>query len=135
MHPHFARFGISGAQWGVLRMLHRASSEGQPALRLTDLSNRLLIRPPTGTAVVDRLEQMGLLQREASATDLRSKIVCLTPRGRELVERVLLVHSKQICAVLSGLNLQEQTELQELLGRLCRHLDCMLANGAPPCVE
>ncbi len=24
MQPYFARFGVSGAQWGVLRNLHRA---------------------------------------------------------------------------------------------------------------
>ena len=43
MQPYFAQFGISGAQWGVLRNLHRAESEGLRSLRLTDLSRRMLI--------------------------------------------------------------------------------------------
>src|SRR6516165_1881415 len=63
MQSHFARFGISGAQWGVLRNLHRAEQEGLPGLRLTDLSDRLLIRPPSVTGAVDRLERAGLVDR------------------------------------------------------------------------
>src|SRR5438132_3267939 len=85
MNPYFARFGISGAQWGVLRNLHRAEMEGLPGLRLTDLSERLLIRPPSVTGVVDRLERGKLVERSGSPTDLRAKRVSLTPRGRQLV--------------------------------------------------
>src|SRR5437588_8101078 len=96
MQPYFARFGISGSQWGVLRTLHRAAASGQPALRLTDLSDRLLIRPPSVTGVVDRLERMGLVQRDASPTDLRAKQVSLTERGRNLVHRVLAVTRRQV---------------------------------------
>src|SRR3954463_16027530 len=78
MEPYFARFGISGSQWGVLRALHRAADEGRAQLRLTDLSDRLLIRPPSVTGVIDRLQQAGLVCREASATDQRVKLVSLT---------------------------------------------------------
>src|SRR5207247_10326817 len=75
MQPYFAQFGISGAHWGVLRNLHRAEEEGLPGLRLTDLSDRLLIRPPSVTGVVDRLERAGLVSRGESTIDLRSKVV------------------------------------------------------------
>src|SRR6516225_1734207 len=92
MQSYFARFGISGAQWGVLINLHRADQEGLPGLRLTDLSERLLIRPPSVTGVVDRLERAGLVARAGSTTDLRAKLVRLTPEGHRLVERVLDVH-------------------------------------------
>src|SRR5207244_550913 len=89
MQPHFARFGISGAQWGILRNLHREEQKGMPALRLTDLSERLMIRPPSVTGVVDRLERSGLAVRDGSPTDFRAKRVLLTSKGREVVERVL----------------------------------------------
>src|SRR6266446_6534035 len=86
MQPYFARFGISGSQWGVLRNLGRAETEGLPGLRLTDLSERLLIRPPSVTGVVDRLERGGLVVRDGSPFDMRAKQVALTAKGRELVE-------------------------------------------------
>src|SRR5258708_2557324 len=85
MQPYFARFGISGSQWGVLRNLHRAEQEGQGGIRLTDLGDRLLIRPPSVTGIVDRLERVGLVHRDGSPEDLRVKRVALTDKGRQLV--------------------------------------------------
>jgi DNA-binding MarR family transcriptional regulator len=129
MQPHFARFGITGSQWGVLRSLHRAEAEGHAALRLTDLSERLLIRPPSVTGVVDRLERAGLVSRGDSPIDLRAKQVALTPRGRQLVERLVTVHADRIEAVMGALTAAEQAELLRLLGRLEGHLESLLAGG------
>src|SRR5437764_6423730 len=77
MQPYFARYGISGSQWGVLRSLHRAEADGLAGLRQTDLSERLLIRPPSVTGALDRLQRAGLVTRGGSATDLRAKQVSL----------------------------------------------------------
>jgi DNA-binding MarR family transcriptional regulator len=129
MQPYFARFGITGAQWGVLCNLHRAEREGHPALRLTDLSERLLIRPPSVSSVVDRLERAKLVSRGDSTTDLRTKPVVLTERGRGLVERILAVHGAQIEALMGALTSSEQSELQGLLRRLEEHMAVLLADG------
>jgi DNA-binding MarR family transcriptional regulator len=130
MQRYFAQFGISGSQWGVLRNLHRAEQDGLPGLRLTDLSDRLLIRPPSVTGVVDRLERAGLVVRDGSPLDMRAKQVALTGKGRELVERVLTVHSRQIDTVLGVLNPSEQAELHRLLNMLEHHLVDVLEQGA-----
>ncbi len=129
MQPYFARFGISGAQWGVLRNLHRAEAEGLPGLRLTDLSERLLIRPPSVTGVVDRLERAGLVARRSSRTDLRAKLVRLTPDGRRLLERVLVGHGAQVQAVMGVLSPREQAELERLLTKLGKHLEGLSARA------
>jgi DNA-binding MarR family transcriptional regulator len=129
MQPYFARFGITGAQWGVLRNLRRAELEGERALRLTDLSDRLLIRPPSATSVVDRLERAGLVARADSVSDLRAKQIALTTRGRQLVERVLTVHEAQIDGVMNGLTATEQVKLKKLLRELEKHLDKLVADG------
>jgi DNA-binding MarR family transcriptional regulator len=125
MQPYFARFGISGAQWGVLRQLHRAEQEGLLGLRLTDLSDRLLVRPPSVTGVVDRLERVGLVQRDAVSSDLRAKCVSLTAHGRETVELILEVHPAQIERVMGGLNAKEQAELGRLLFKLRLYLTAL----------
>lgn len=122
MHPYFARFGISGAQWGVLRVLRRAEGEAAGGLRLTDLGRRLLIRPPSVTGVVDRLQRLGWVQRSSSSSDRRAKYVGLTPAGRALVERVRRGHARQVEAVLGGLSRKEQADLGRLLARLTSHL-------------
>src|SRR5713226_8525762 len=129
MQHYFARFGISGSQWGLLRTLHRAEQEEQTGLRLTDLSDRLLIRPPSVTGAVDRLERAGLVARDHAAVDLRSKLVALTKKGRQLIDRILAVHERQIATVLGGLNWKEQAEFHRLLRRLGQHLEGLVTRG------
>jgi DNA-binding MarR family transcriptional regulator len=127
MNPYFARFGITGSQWGVLRNLFRAEQDGLPRLRLTELSERLLIRPPSVTGLVDRLERARLVVRDGLPTDLRAKQVSLTRSGRKLVQRVLAVHAEQVNSVLTGLTSDERTELHRLLVLWRKHLEARLA--------
>lgn len=123
MEPFFAQFGISGAQWGVLRALWRAEQEGHKSLRAADLTERLLIRPPSVSGVIDRLDRQGLIVRMAAADDLRAKRVSLSPQGRRLLKRVLEGLSRKVPTVLGGLSPDEQTQLEGLLGKLVRHLE------------
>src|SRR5215204_4529572 len=96
MEPYFAKFGVSGPQWGVLRALHRAEEDGQSSVPMTDLSDRLLIRPPSVTTMVAQLVRIGLIKRRTSAEDARVKEVSLSSSGRRLVARVLTNHQTQI---------------------------------------
>jgi DNA-binding MarR family transcriptional regulator len=118
MEPHFARLGISGAQWGVLRVLSGAQAEAPEGLRLTDLGERLLIRPPSVTGVVDRLERQGLVKRNESHTDQRVRRVGLTAAGRAAVKRIQGVHSQHISRLFAGLTPPELERLGRLLGKL-----------------
>jgi DNA-binding MarR family transcriptional regulator len=121
MEPYFARFGISRPQWAVLIALHRSEQEGG-GMRLRDLGERLLIRPPSVTGVVDRLEREGLVARSKVEDDLRVRRVRLTDEGRAVIARVLAVHSGEIRAVMGGLTVRQQATLAQLLDRLDAHL-------------
>jgi DNA-binding MarR family transcriptional regulator len=131
MEPYFAGFGISSAQWGILRTLHAAEEEGLPHLRLSDLGDRLIVRPASITGAIDRLETLGLVKRRNCATDQRVKHVCLTDAGRERVTCVLQHHGDQMTCVLSCLGMEEQETLRELLERLGKHLEALVDGGRP----
>jgi DNA-binding MarR family transcriptional regulator len=126
MEPYFSGFGISGSQWGVLRALQRAEQDGATGLRLTDLGERLLMRAPSVTGAVDRLQRMRLVERKASSRDLRAKQVSLTLAGRRLVKRVEGSRGRQIGTVLGGLSEKEQVALHRLLDQLGTHLDVLV---------
>jgi DNA-binding MarR family transcriptional regulator len=131
MDPYFARFGISASQWAILRVLQRAEAAGQPGLRLTDLGRRLLIQPPSVTAVVDRLERHGLLERRAIKSDQRARLVALTSSGRHLVNTVLKGHSAQIRLLFSDHNAAEINALAALLQKFEKRLS-VLARAEQP---
>jgi DNA-binding MarR family transcriptional regulator len=129
MESYFARFGISRPQWAVLIVLHRSEEEGgglaRPpcgGMRLRDLGERLFIRPPSVTGVVDRLEREGLVARSKAEDDLRVRRVRLTDTGRAMIRRVLAVHAEEIRTIMSGLSAQQQTMLARLLDQLDAHL-------------
>lgn len=129
--PYFARNGISASQWGVLRALQRAEAEGFDGVRVTDLGGRLLIRTPSVTGVVGRLERAGLVGREVSADDHRARLLRLTPAGRRLVHRLLDGHARRVEAFLAPLDEHQRTELAQLLGRVSDHLQELSDVGEP----
>jgi DNA-binding MarR family transcriptional regulator len=122
MEPYFATFGISGSQWAVLIVLYRAKAESSSGLWLKDIGGRLLVRPPSVTGVVDRLQRLGLVARKPSSTDSRAKQVSLTPAGCKLVERILDGHRAKIDALFGGLTTDEHTQLHQLLNQMGEHL-------------
>jgi len=131
MEPYFGPFGISGPQWGVLRVLQRAEAKGEKELRLKDVSQRLFIQPPSVTAVIDRLERQGLVRRSGSKEDLRVRCVSLTAEARKLMARVLEGHANQINSLFAPLSSAEMNQLLGLLTKLEAHL-VTLAPGRGP---
>ena len=130
MNPYFAQFGISGAQWGVLVTLDRFKTEYAQGMRLSDLGELLLVRPPSVTGVVDRLERSGLVTRAAQPGDMRAKLVRLTARGSRLVDRISGAHNRQVDRVLAGLSASQRQRLQTLLVRMTSHLETLLDDPA-----
>ena len=130
MEPCFTRHGISASQWFVLCALSKSEKSGTTGLRLTDLSDSLLVRPPSVTGVVNRLQRLGYVARKASHKDQRAKLVSLTAAGRKLVEKVRQGHADQVQKVLDVLSIPEQQELHRLLDRLGEHLGAMNGNGS-----
>jgi DNA-binding MarR family transcriptional regulator len=126
MDAHFDQFGISGAQWGVLRALHRARQEGLNDLRPTDVSARLLVRPPTVTAIIGRLVRTGLVERIASRADLRTRPLRLTPAGEALIEKGLNGHDAQIRSVMGGLPGPQLRQMAAMLQAMESHLRNLL---------
>jgi DNA-binding MarR family transcriptional regulator len=131
MRPYFLEFGLSQSQWAILRILYRAEEEGRTeGLRMVELGQRLLVQPPSVTTLVRRLEKAGLACHAASPHDRRGVQLLLTVEGRELVQRVLLVHRDQIRHIVGGLDDRELNVFCDLLERLNTHLNTA-ASRAP----
>jgi len=78
-------FGISAAQYNVLRILRGAGPDG---LCRNEIRDRLLSRMPDVTRLLDRMEDAGLVTRVRSDADRRLVSTRLTDGGRALVDRL-----------------------------------------------
>lgn len=123
LDPHFAQFGLSAAQWGILRALARFEVDGNPAPHMYELGEVLLIQPPSLSATLDRMERSGFLSRVRCPNDQRTRKVVLTPAGRTLIAKVLVGHVAWQKTLVAGLSAAEQRQMLELLGRLGSRLE------------
>lgn len=125
--PVFAAHGLTGPDFDVLATLRRT---GQP-YRLTPgaLSDTLLLTSGGMTGRLDRLEARGLVLREASTDDRRTRLVTLTEAGTAVVERCLADLVQTQGDVVSVLSDDEQAVLTALLRRTLRHAESLVAAG------
>jgi DNA-binding MarR family transcriptional regulator len=88
--------GITGTQYNALRVLRGAGEKG---LCRNEVRDRLVARVPDATRLLDRLERLGLIERERGDGDRRFVTTRITPAGLELLadldEPTLALHRHQ----------------------------------------
>ncbi|MGW6455250.1 MarR family winged helix-turn-helix transcriptional regulator [Streptomyces sp. NPDC055078] len=74
---------------------------------------------------VRRMEQRGLVVREVNPADARSAVLCLTARGREVIDEAVPRHMNHVRAHFISLLSPEELELLARIGeRVNTHLTC-----------
>ena len=79
------QYGITNAQYNVLRILRGAHPEGYPRC---EIACRMIDRAPDVTRLIDRLEQQKLVARDRSDEDRRLSLTRITQKGLDLLERM-----------------------------------------------
>ena len=77
---------------------------------------------PTTTVLVDKLEQMGLVQRERSDDDARRTMVALTDAGEALRDKFEYISRRLVRLVYSPLDKGEAEIFEGLLGKILANL-------------
>jgi DNA-binding MarR family transcriptional regulator len=78
-------YGITAAQFNVLRILRGAEPEG---LCRNELRERLLTRMPDVSRLLDRMVDAGLVERAREGEDRRKVRTRMTPKARKLVDKL-----------------------------------------------
>ena len=100
--------GLSGAK---LWMLHEISSS--PGIRVSQLAKALSIHPSTCSNMLDKIENLQLVNRDRSKSDQRSVHLYLTSRGQEVLEKAPSPPQGLLSSTLQKLT-EEQLEHLEL---------------------
>jgi len=110
-----AELDLTPPQAGLLRAIALGPGRSQQALA------RHLGTPATRlVALVDGLEQRGLVERRRNADDRRLYAVHLTDAGRRFMRQLARVAGEHDDAVLDGLDADERAQLHALLTRVAQ---------------
>jgi DNA-binding MarR family transcriptional regulator len=102
---HFTSFSEQAArQAGLTPQQHQAllaikGAPGANPLIIGDLAQALLIRPHSAVELVDRLVQLGLVERRGDTTDHRRVHIVLTPQSDRLLHELSSAHLNELRAI------------------------------------
>lgn len=114
----------------LLDILFRSESG---SARMGDLADQLLSLPSRVTRQIRRLEEIGLVRREASPEDGRGVLASITDRGREVVTEATAAYSQAVRQrFLAPLTRQQMTAMGENCRRISDALKGGRSNGRSP---
>lgn len=103
----FRRFmdetSLSFSQISVLMRLKHGGSSG-----VSEIGDQLGVSNAAASQTVDRLVQLGLIERTEDPEDRRAKRLVLTQKGRSLIEEGIEARSKWIKGLTDALTLEQQ---------------------------
>lgn len=104
--------------WRVLSQLHQKDQA-----TVSDLAYHAIVKLPTMTKIVQRMQRAGLVSCQPSPEDLRATLVRLTPKG-EVAGRKAWEEADRISrSVFRAFTPREQATLTKLLRRMAEKLD------------
>jgi len=105
--------GLTPGQAGVLRLLGR-----RPGLNQRVLADRLGAVPSRVVALIDSLEERGLVARSRSSSDRRSYELHLTGQGERTLRQLGRIAEEHEAELLAPLTEAQAAQLRDLLARL-----------------
>jgi DNA-binding MarR family transcriptional regulator len=69
---------------------------GETGLSVSDLSERLQVKPHTAVSLVDKLEEFQFVRRAQGTADRRQVFVTLTAAGSRVLAKVAVLHRREI---------------------------------------
>jgi DNA-binding MarR family transcriptional regulator len=104
---------LTPAHAGSLRVIAASGGASQQ-----EVAERLGMFPSRLVALVDELQERGLVERRENPHDRRIYVLELTPRGRQVLQSIGRVAREHQDALLTALNAEERSVLASLLLRV-----------------
>lgn len=105
--------GLTVALWPTMMCLWEEEGVTQ-----RDIAEKSKVENSTTTRTLDKLEKLGLVERQADPNSRRSFRIYLTDEGRALRETLLPIPVKVNKEALNSLDLNEQKEMIRLLQKM-----------------
>jgi DNA-binding MarR family transcriptional regulator len=109
-----AKFATTLPRFDLMAQLERAPQ----GLKMSELSQRMMVTGGNVTGITDGLEKEGLVVREVDSTDRRVFRVKLSAEGQRQFRRMAVEHEQWVVELFEGVSMKHKNQLVELLGEL-----------------
>jgi DNA-binding MarR family transcriptional regulator len=120
-----ASFQTTLPRFDLMAQLERAHQ----GLKMSELSQRMMVTGGNVTGITDGLEKEGLVVREVDPSDRRVYRVKLTAEGQRQFRRMAAEHEQWIIELLEGLSSRHKEQLTQLLGELKERISRSATDG------
>ncbi len=110
-------FDITPEQWGVLNCLWEEDGQTQ-----TEIAERILKDKTNLTRMLDVMEREELVERHPHERDRRSYRIYLTPKGKNLKEKLIPIAMGINEASIQGLSAKERKVFMGLMNTITKNL-------------
>ena len=111
-------FNTTLPRFDLMAQLERAPQ----GLKMSELSQRMMVTGGNVTGITDGLEKEGLVVREVDSADRRVYRVKLTAEGQQQFRRMATEHERWVVDLFGPLSPRRKKQLMELLGELKEQL-------------
>lgn len=118
-------FDVTLPRFDLMAQLDKAP-EG---MTLGELSRRMMVSNGNITGLVERLAELGLVDRVAHPTDRRAAVVRLTGAGRDSFAAMAEAHGDWIAGLFASVPADDMQALMALLGRMKQSVRAGVARG------
>ena len=102
--------GLSMPQFSVMMQLHYKGACG-----MSEVSERFEITAAAASQLVDKLVQSGFIKRDEDPHDRRAKVLNITDKGRELIQRGIEERYRWVDKLAEKLTEAEQAKVTQAL--------------------
>src|SRR6202045_2521703 len=113
-----ANFDTTLPRFDLMAQLDRAPQ----GLKMSELSQRMMVTGGNVTGITDGLEKEGLGVRDVDKTDRGVFHVKLSAEGQRQFRRMAAEHEQWVIELFEGMSIKHKNQLVELLGELKRHI-------------
>lgn len=110
--------GFNPSEFKIMSVLNQGMKENSDGMKVSEISERLHVTPPTVTQLINSLEKEELVERTIDPNDRRSVNVRLTGKGIEVTRQAREAFKETFLGLIDYLGEEDSDKLAELLSKV-----------------
>jgi DNA-binding MarR family transcriptional regulator len=110
--------GYNPSEFKVLAAIEQGCNDKKRDMKVSEISKKLHVTPPTVTQIINILEKDGLVERSINQHDRRAVWIKLTAKGRKVTKQAKEQFTENFLGLIDYLGEKESEQLADLLSKV-----------------